>query len=282
MNSKFSIYAIFACFALLVASCSKDDENIPGGIEPPKFITDAFQVKYPGAQDTEWKVVNDYYVADFELDSADVDAWFAPTSGQWVMTESSLRVTQLPDEIVTAIQESIYAGWSIDEAYTIDRDGFGLIYKVEVDKGNMEVYLYMSQYGDLIKVIDNTQDNTDMPILIPSQVANLMEVTFSGSKLLYMEANSQGYILYMLDKTVFKIVQLNNNYMWQSTTWKLTPQQVPDNIMQAFMSSSYGGDTVSTIYTLLNADGTFFIFNVINNGQAVTVKFDAVGNIVTK
>jgi Putative beta-lactamase-inhibitor-like, PepSY-like len=282
MNAKISIYTIIACFTLLVASCSKDDENIPGGIEPPKFITDAFQVKYPGAVDTEWQVVNDYYVADFQLDSAEVDAWFAPTTGQLVMEESSLRVTRIPEEIITAIQESVYASWSIDEASVINRTGFGLLYRVEVKMGNMDTDLYMSQYGDLIKVKDNAQDNTDMPILIPAQVASLMELTFSGSELLYMEADSQGYILYMLDKTAFKIAQLNSNYMWQSTTWKISAQEVPAAVMQAFLASSYGGDSVSTIYTLLNAEGTFFLFNVIQNGQAVTAKFDAAGKLVTK
>lgn len=282
MNAKISICTIFACFAFLFAGCSDDDENVPGGIEPPKFITDAFQVKYPGAQDTEWTVVNDYYVADFKQDSAKVNAWFTPTSGQWVMDETSLRVTRIPEEITTAIQAGIYAGWSVDDAFIINRDGFGPVYKVEVEKGNMDAYLYMSQYGDLIQVKDNTEDSTDMPILIPSQVANLMELTFAGCELLYMEPNSQGYVLYMLDKTTFKIAQLNSNYIWQSTTWKLSSEQVPETIMQAFMSSSYGGDSVNSIYTLLNADGTFYLFNVTHNGQAATVKFDVFGNIVAK
>ena len=42
MNAKISVFTIFASFALLFAGCSKDDENIPGGIEPPKTILDAF------------------------------------------------------------------------------------------------------------------------------------------------------------------------------------------------------------------------------------------------
>ena len=66
MNAKISVFTIFASFALLFAGCSKDDENIPGGIEPPKTILDAFNAKYPDARDTEWTVNDDYYVIDFE------------------------------------------------------------------------------------------------------------------------------------------------------------------------------------------------------------------------
>ena len=53
MKTKISIFTIFASFALLFANCSKDDENIPGGIEPPKTILDAFKAKYPDAQDCQ-------------------------------------------------------------------------------------------------------------------------------------------------------------------------------------------------------------------------------------
>lgn len=53
MNTKISVFTIFVGFALLFAGCSKDDENIPGGIEPPKTILDAFNAKYPDARDTE-------------------------------------------------------------------------------------------------------------------------------------------------------------------------------------------------------------------------------------
>ena len=51
MNTKISVFTIFVGFALLFAGCSKDDENIPGGIEPPKTILDAFNAKYPDARD---------------------------------------------------------------------------------------------------------------------------------------------------------------------------------------------------------------------------------------
>lgn len=281
MNAKISIFTIFACFALLFAGCSKDNENIPGGIEPPNLIIDSFKVKYPGAQGTEWQVAGDYYVADFRLDSTEVAAWFVPTTGQWVMDKADLRITLIPDEIVNALQEGVYAGWTIEEAYVINRAGFGTIYKVEVEKGVQDIDLYVSQYGNLIKVVEDTGNNTDEPIIIPAQVASLMELTFAGSELLYMEPNSQGYVLYLLDGTVFKIAQLNSSYLWQSTTWKLSEQDVPTGVMQAFENSAYANDPVSSIYTLLNANGTFFLFNVIHNGQFTTVKFDAIGNIVT-
>ena len=54
MNAKISVFTIFASFALLFAGCSKDDENVPGGIEPPKTILDAFSTTPPGSAISEY------------------------------------------------------------------------------------------------------------------------------------------------------------------------------------------------------------------------------------
>ncbi len=92
MNTKISVFTIFVGFALLFAGCSKDDENIPGGIEPPKTILDAFNAKYPDARDTEWTVNDDYYVIDFENNSLDNTAWFDHL-GVWAMIKTDLPLT---------------------------------------------------------------------------------------------------------------------------------------------------------------------------------------------
>ena len=64
-------------------------------------------------------------------------------------------------------------------------------------------------------------------------------------------------------------------------TWKVSEQEVPTVIMDAFKASEYGNDQVKSIYMFTDANGAFHKFNVIHNGQAVTVEFDVFGNIVT-
>ena len=122
MNTKISVFTIFVGFALLFAGCSKDDENIPGGIEPPKTILDAFNAKYPDARDTEWTVNDDYYVIDFENNSLDNTAWFDHL-GVWAMIKTDLPLNQLPTAISNDIKQGKYAGWKIEEADTIGRAG---------------------------------------------------------------------------------------------------------------------------------------------------------------
>ena len=280
MKTKISIFTIFASFALLFANCSKDDENIPGGIEPPKTILDAFKAKYPDAHDTEWTVNDDYYIIDFENNSLDNTAWFDHL-GVWAMIKTDLPLNLLPAAISADIKQGKYAGWKIEEADTIGRAGMGTVYKVEVEKAKQETDLYYTLYGDLIKTSDNAKDDIDQPIIIPEKVADLMGLTFQGAELLDIENTTFGVQLAILDGKTLKIVELTQIYTWKSTTWEVSEQEVPTVIMDAFRASEYGNDQVESIYMFIDANGAFHKFNVIHDGQAVTVEFDVFGNIVT-
>ena len=106
------------------------------------------------------------------------------------------------------------------------------------------------------------------------------EITFANAELLDIQQNSLGYELDMIDNQIYKVAQLNKDYRWQSTTWAMSEQEVPQIVMQGFESSAYASDKVQSIYTLLNANGTFYLFKVSHNGQDETITFDVFGNIV--
>ena len=108
-----------------------------------------------------------------------------------------------------------------------------------------------------------------------------MELTFQGAELLDIENTTFGVQLAILDGKTLKIVELTQIYTWKSTTWKVSEQEVPTVIMDAFKASEYGNDPVESIYMFTDANGAFHKFNVIHNGLAVTVEFDVFGNIIT-
>ena len=139
--------------------------------------------------------------------------------------------------------------------------------------------LYYSEYGNLIKAVPD-KGNEDAPIVIPDPVHNLMNLTFATCTLLDIQSNSEGYILNMLDGQVYKIAQLNKDYRWQSTSYAIPEQNVPEIIMAAFQSTGYAGDTIESINVKIDANGTFYTFTVDHNGQSTDVTFNAIGNIV--
>ena len=195
------------------------------------------------------------------------------------MDKADTPFNQLPEAVTAAFGNGLYAGWKVDDSYTINRDSMAVVYKIDAEKGNSDMDLYYSLYGNLIKAV-NDDGNEDAPILIPAEVHTLMAFTFATCDLLDIQSNADGYILNMLDGKVYKIAQLNKNYLWQSTAYQIAEQDVPEIIMDSFQSTGYAGDTIESILVKIDANGTFYTFTVNHNGQSTEVTFDAIGNIV--
>ena len=272
MNTRLILFTCIAGLTLFFSGCSKNDDDHQGIIPLPP-VENAFQEKYPDAKNPVFEIEGNYYVVDFNNEGSETTAWFTD-QGVWMMEKIDISFAQLPAAVSTAFKQGFYSNWTVDDTYAINRLNMGIVYKIEAEQSNSEVDLYYSQYGNLIKVVD------DAPIVIPKEVSNLMEITFANAELLDIQQNSLGYELDMIDNQIYKVAQLNKDYRWQSTTWAMSEQEVPQIVMQGFESSAYASDKVQSIYTLLNANGTFYLFKVSHNGQDETITFDVFGNIV--
>ena len=277
MNTRLILFTCIAGLTLFFSGCSKNDDDHQGIIPLPP-VENAFQEKYPDAKNPVFEIEGNYYVVDFNNEGSETTAWFTD-QGVWMMEKIDISFAQLPAAVSTAFKQSFYSNWTVDDTYAINRLNMGIVYKIEAEQSNSEVDLYYSQYGNLIKVVDD-EINNDAPIVIPKEVSNLMEITFANAELLDIQQNSLGYELDMIDNQIYKVAQLNKDYRWQSTTWAMSEQEVPQIVMQGFESSAYASDQVQAIYTLLNANGTFYLFKVSHNGQDETITFDVFGNIV--
>lgn len=276
MNAKATLFTLFAGLAVLLGACDNNDDNHKDAIEPTEPVVQAFNEKYPDASRPIFTIEGNYYVAEFTDNGIPTEAWLTQ-QGQWMMDKADTPFNQLPPPVTSAFDNGLYAGWKVDDSYTIRRDSMATIYKIEAEQGNSDLDLYYSPYGNLIRSVPD-QGNDDAPIIIPAEVHTLMNLTFATCQLLYIQSNADGYILNLLDGNVYKIAQLNKDYRWQSTSYQIAEQDVPAIVMSAFQSTGYAGDTIQSITVKLDANGTFYTFDVDHNGQSMEVAFDALGN----
>lgn len=278
MNAKATFFTLFAGLAILLTGCDNDNNDHKDAIEPTEPVMQAFNEKYPEAINPIFTIEGNYYVAEFMNSGISTEAWLTE-QGKWMMDKADTPFNRLPSDVTTAFNNGLYAGWKVDDSYTINRDSMAVIYKINAEKGNSDMDLYYSQYGNLIRAV-NDEGNEDTPIVIPAEVHKLMTFTFATCELLDIQSNTDGYILNLLDGEVYKIAQLNKDYRWQSTSYQITEQDVPDIIMNAFKSTGYSNDTIQSITVKLDANGTFYTFTVTHKGQDTEVTFDALGNVM--
>lgn len=278
MNAKTTLFTVFGGLALLLSACDNNDDDHKDAIEPTEPVVQAFDNKYPDASDPIFKIEGNYYVVEFMNNGHRTEAWLTD-QGKWMMDKEDTPFNQLPQAVSEAFNNGLYSNWTVDDAYTIHRDSMAVIYKIDVEKGNSDMDLYYSPYGNLIRAV-NGKGNEDLPIVIPPEVHTLMDLAFATAELLDIQSDAEGYVLNILDGKVYKIVQLNKDYHWQSTSYLVTPQEVPQIIMNSFQSTGYAGDTIELIHVKISADGTFYTFIVDHQGQSTDVTFDALGNPV--
>ena len=85
---KFGAWAVMLMMTALSFSACSDDDDDPA-LVPPSNITEALKQLYPAAQNIEWEMKGDYYVADCWVTGDELDVWF-DANANWVMTENEL------------------------------------------------------------------------------------------------------------------------------------------------------------------------------------------------
>ncbi len=119
-------------------------------IKVPAAVKTAFQAKFPGATDVKWGKENaKEYEAEFKLDGNKVSANFAQ-NGSWVETETSIRVSDLPAAVTSAINTK-YPGSVITLAERVDAPGNKLVYEVSIKVNGKKKALELKPDGSPAK-----------------------------------------------------------------------------------------------------------------------------------
>lgn len=160
---KFGAWAVVLMMTALSFSACSDDDDDPA-LVPPNNITEALKQLYPAAQNIEWEMKGDYYVADCWVTGDELDVWF-DANANWVMTENELdSIDQLVPAVYTAFQNSDYSAWVVTDVYVLTYPQNPTESVIQVKLGSQRYSLYFSQEGGLLHKKDiSNGDDTNWP-----------------------------------------------------------------------------------------------------------------------
>ena len=117
LKFKFGAWAVV--LMLTAFSFSACDDNDDETYNPPANITEALKQLYPNAQNVEWEMKGDYYVADCWVTGDELDVWF-DANANWVMTENELdSIDQLVPAVYTGFRNSNYSSWVVTDVFVL-------------------------------------------------------------------------------------------------------------------------------------------------------------------
>lgn len=188
--------ALGICGAV-VQGCDDNDDNL----DVLDKLQAAFSQKYPEAS-PKWKTRSNYYIADFQNQNYAAEAWFT-SDAVWLMTETDLPHASLPEAVKNAFKNSEYGQWSLDDVDMLVREGMEPVYVLEVEQGPREMDLYYNAEGILIKVVEDSEDDSEdyLPIELPEEVKIFCRRNMRHPKLLkrIRSTGSLRWILFMTE-----------------------------------------------------------------------------------
>jgi hypothetical protein len=129
----------------LTASCQKDKDQ-----KVPQSVRAAFQEKYPGENDPDWKLDDHgYWESHFKIDGVKYRADF-DQEGPWIETETSIDEDDLPEAIKEAIKRD-YDDEEITEVELVTHFQKGKFYDVEFKKKGKNMDVEYREDGSLLQ-----------------------------------------------------------------------------------------------------------------------------------
>lgn len=110
-------------------------------------VATAFQKNFNGAANVSWKMENDFYFADFELDNKDVHAAF-DAKGELLGVLRKIDAAQLPINIIRALNIQ-YEGFEVRNTVTEIVTNGETNYYVNVENSNRVINLKCSADGEI-------------------------------------------------------------------------------------------------------------------------------------
>lgn len=110
-------------------------------------IQTAFNEKFPNATDVEWKVSNNVYEIDFEINHVDYEAWY-DSDANLLMYKYDIANSELPQEVLSAMTND-YPGYVLDESEKVYK-GNMIGYYLDLKKNKTEVHAFYKDNGTFI------------------------------------------------------------------------------------------------------------------------------------
>lgn len=288
---KFGLILLAAASLNAFASCDDDDrhESNPQRNGVSEMVVKTFNEMYPDAQNIEWKVRNDYAIAEFyspsgaKGDDENTKAWFDNKLGDWAMTESDIALSDIPQAVLTVFSSTEYADWHIDDIDMVSRNGMELIYVLELEQGERDIDLYYSEDGVLVKSISGLEDNYDYFDFIPQHttgsITDWISSDYPNARIVDIDVEQGGTEVEIIDNGQLREVYFDASGSWIYTKTEIGWNSLPSTVSQAFQTSEYRDYHIDDIDFYQTEAGEFYRFDLESRNGDIKIDVAIDGQI---
>lgn len=276
MRGRILMVTLWMASLFVFAACHDDDDDDDKGYTPGKSVVAAFEAKFPNAVAVSWEKKGVYEKAEFHQNGQEVDAWF-DASGQWVMTETDVLFANLPAEVKTGFNESIYSAWQVEDVDMLERLNMPTVYRLEIEKGNEEMLIYFNEKGELVKEV-NEEAST-----LPMAVSSFITEQYPKALVVTVDRWQDGMLeVGVLDGSLVKEILFDRNNGWMKTSWPVLKADVPQVVLDVLKGEAYNSFSIASVQYIEYASGNDVYHFVLQKEHSmdISVEIDPQGNLV--
>lgn len=140
-------FVLFVTFSINSFAQKLSQENVP------EVVKTNFKTKFPAAEKAKWEMDYENFEVEFKLNKNEVSAAF-DKDGNWLETETPIKPSTIPTEVKDFLSKN-FSGFEIKEAEKKETANKGILYELEIKKGELEYDIVVSEKGQLISRTDN-------------------------------------------------------------------------------------------------------------------------------
>jgi len=140
--------SLLICIILFVAGCgnSKKSENI----NVPTAVLESFSKQFPTATNVKWSMESENeFEAEYEANDQKQASNY-DTSGKWLVTETEISESNIPDTVMSALIKE-FIGFKLIKAEKVETHDKGISYELEFEKGEVSYVAEISSEGKILK-----------------------------------------------------------------------------------------------------------------------------------
>lgn len=132
--------------SVIVMACDVYDDGVPS-----KTLRNQFRTTYPEARDVEWDREGLNWSVSYEIgqypDVVEYETLY-DKNGKWLMTKKELRMSDVPENIKSALSASEYGSYRLDDSeveyYQTEKGNF---YRFDLEKNRKDVDVDITEDG---------------------------------------------------------------------------------------------------------------------------------------
>jgi uncharacterized membrane protein YkoI len=245
-----------------------DQKNVPA------VILNAFQVKFPTADDVDWRLDKGSYRVNFEVNDKDHEVRL-DNRGEIVKHEQDLYVSEIPKVVLETIQKKA-PFFDVDDADKITENG-KTTYEINFEIDDKDHDFWINEKGKLLKY-EKELKRSEIPKPIWSYIKSFGKLDVEHTE--YTENIGRG--IYWIDGDIND--KEHDFYFTEkgkliSRTQELRKNEIPDGIINA-IKTKYNDYEIRNVLLKENNSSTSYDIQLRKSRERITLTFNREGELI--